>query len=50
MGVGIVVVGEDFEGADFGGVLHVGADAGTEVVVADADEAERLAGVVGQFS
>ena len=39
MGVGIVVVGEDFGAADFGSVLDVGADAGTEVVVADADEA-----------
>ena len=50
-GVGflVVVVGEDAEGADFGSVLHMGADAGAEVVVADTDEAQRLAGVVGQL-
>ncbi len=45
----IPIVGEDFEVADFGGVLDVGADASAEVVVADADEAECLAGVVGQL-
>ena len=45
----IVVVGEDFEGADFGGVLDMGADTGAEVVVADAHQAERLAGIVGQL-
>ena len=42
-------MGEDFEVADFGGVLDVGADAGAEVVVADADEAEGLAGIVGEL-
>ena len=46
MGFLVVVVGEDAEGADFGSVLHMGADAGAEVVVADAHQAERLAGVV----
>ena len=50
MSIGVVIVGENAEGGDFGGVLHVGADAGAEVVVADADEAQRLAGVVGEFS
>ena len=49
MGLLIPVVGEYFEVADFGGVVDVGADAGTEVVVADADKAQRLAGVVGEL-
>ncbi len=49
VGVGVVVVRENFEGADFGSVLHMGAHAGTEVIVADTDEAEGLAGIVGQL-
>ena len=49
MGVGIIVVGDYLECTYFGCVLDMGANAGAEVVVAYADEAERLAGVVGQL-
>ena len=35
---------------DFGRVLDVRPDAGTSVVIADADDAERLAGVGGELA
>ena len=38
VGVGVVVVRDNLEGGYLGGVLHMGADAGAEVVVADADQ------------
>lgn len=43
-------MGDNLEGGYLGGVLNVGANTSAEVVVADAHQAQGLAGVVGQFS
>ena len=50
VGGGGEVVADDTERAYFGGVGHMGADAGAEVVVADADKAQGGASVVGELA
>ena len=45
----LVPVGaEEFEAADLGGGAHMTADAGTDIVVADAYQSDGVAGIVGQ--
>ena len=46
----VVAPAIDFEGAYFAGILHMGTDAGTYVVVADAHQAEGGTGIVGQLA
>ena len=45
-----VGVADDFEGADFAGVLHVGADACAGVIIPYSDDSEGLRGIIWEFA